>query len=622
MFIHFLWERNMRFFVCLFTVALLLAVNANEQEENDDVRRIINPSTGGSATVEYTYGVPFITASNEEDLFYTQGFIVSENRLWQMEIFRRWGLGTLSEIFPNALSLDIESRRMQWVQVCNKNIANTPQLYLNRIQYYINGVNAYLATMQADPSQLPPEFSQYGAPFPDEYTILDTFILVKVLASGLSGDARSEPRNQAMMNTLGLKRFNQYFARDPGMPYIVPPYSHSNYSKAGSDVPKGKAQILTEKEIKDATTCPNIEKLLNYHNDGVDDLPLHPIFSKEFNTDEKYLDSELGRFLKSFNPEEFTRASNSWAVGGEHTDTNLPIFANDPHLVYLAPSIWVLVGLHIPNSEWNHVIGATLILAPGVGIGRNEHISWGYTMVQSDNSDLYVMDNLPGNRAYRYNGTVMSYDITWEYINIKDSEPYNITLYRSIYGPTIPDSNGVFYSLHWTAQDAIEPSIQAIMDQSVARNSDEYLQAVSKWWSLCFNAVYADKLGNIGYHTSGAIPERKPADTGRLPKPGDGSLDWIRIAPFEELPNFVNPEEGYIVTANNPPARPSDETFTIDGYFAPGFRAQRIIDMIEDRINNGTNNKIDVDYMSSIQGSVVNLEFSYLYSTVENLVLT
>merc|ERR1712100_209839 len=228
------------------------------------------------------------------------------------------------------------------------------------------------------------------------------------------------------------------------------------------------------------------------------------------------------------------------------------------------------------------------------------------------------MQNLPGNTAYKYNGTVIQYDISSELINVKDQEPYNITLYRSVYGPVIPDNDGTYYALNWTAQYYADTSVEALLDQCQATTKEEYLQAISKWWSMCFNAVYADIDGNIGYHGSGGVPIRQNGDTGQFPQIGDGSMDWLGFRDFDSLENFENPDEGFIVTANNPVA-PPESSFNIVGSTTPGFRAQRIIDMIVDAINAGT--LMDVDYMQSIQGSVVDLEFSYLYSTIEHLQL-
>ena len=595
-------------------------------------RLISNPATGTAATVEYTeQGVPFITATNENDLFFAQGLVVSELRLWQMDIYRRAGRGQVAEIWPAAIDVDIQARRLQWVQVCEENIRNSPQEYLDRIQYYINGVNAYVQKVTEDPTLLPPEYARYGVPAPSPYTILDTFLLVKVLATGLSGDARAEPRNQEMLSKLGSQRFEQFFSRDPAMPFIAPPNSHSNYSRASpSNVRKGRAAIrpcdtlkeqksLLKRFFQDDEALPSTIHLTHQEKETMQEwLP----FSGKNYKKEEYLKGDLGDFLQAFPPQELTRASNSWAVSGKHTTSGLPIFSNDPHLPYTAPIIWVIVGLHLdaPNSRWNHVVGATLVLCPGVGIGRNQNVSWGYTMVQSDTQDLFVMKNLPGNDQYMYKGKPQSYQITSTLISIKNAAPLNLTLYRSVYGPVIPTSSGIFYSLAWTAQGPKETSVEAIMDQCMASNVEQYIAAVGKWWSLSFNAVYADTLGNIGYHASGAIPQRPAGDQGLLPKPGDGSQDWLGIIPFGELFNFVNPEQGFIVTANNPTAPYGEQVNPIYGNFAPGFRAQRVIDMITDQMNQGK--KLDADYMSSIQGSEVDLLFSYLFPSVQGLQLS
>ena len=615
--------------LCVLLVVFVCSAYSSTSYANTK-RIIVNPHSGGQASVEYTaQGVPFITATNEEDLFFTQGYVVAENRLWQMEIFRRWGLGTLAEIFPDALRIDMSSRRMQWAKVCNENIINTPQKYLDTLQNYVNGVNSFLQAASADPTLMPPEYEQYNVPFPSDFVILDTYIILKLLSTGLSGNAGSEPKYQQMVDTVGLARFNQYYAPDPNMPYIAPPYHHSNYSRAGEDISNSKQNMNMNMDMKMDITMENMNGKNGMAHCGTDaPIPktselsriLPFLINDDYEMPHRDTPQTLEEFLLIFRPEDFTRASNSWAVGGEHTTTGLPLFANDPHLVYTAPMVWVIVGLHIdaPDSTWNHVVGATFVLAPGVGIGRNDKIAWGYTMVQADTQDLFIMQNLPGNTAYKYNGTVIQYDISSELINVKDQEPYNITLYRSVYGPVIPDNDGTYYALNWTAQYYTDTSVEALLDQCQATTKEEYLQAISKWWSMCFNAVYADIDGNIGYHGSGGVPIRQNGDTGQFPQIGDGSMDWLGFRDFDSLENFENPDEGFIVTANNPVA-PPESSFNIVGSTTPGFRAQRIIDMIVDAINAGT--LMDVDYMQSIQGSVVDLEFSYLYSTIEHLQL-
>jgi len=574
-------------------------------------RTMVNPGTGRVSTITYTeQGVPFITSPTEPDLFFTQGYVVAENRLWQMEFFRRVALGRLAEIFGERLvETDKSFRRMQFGKVATANMANTPASYIEKIQHYMDGANAFLSAASLDPTLMPPEFAEYEAPFPAPFQVLDSFLIVKVLAAGLSGNARSEPGNQRLLDRVGLERYQYLMARDPALPYVVPPYQHSNYSRADSS-----SQFKEHKTIIQDFPWEDL-KIFNHSRP----LPFNGVNTVQ--QPGEVFEGELGEFLKVFNPPEFTLASNSWAIGGEHTSTGGAMFSNDPHLLYTAPMVWFMVGLHVDSADstWSHIIGATLIYAPGVGIGRNDHISWGYTMVSADNQDLYVMDNLPGNTRYRYNETIINYEITNDVILVKGADPVNVTLYWSVYGPTIP-SGETYYSLHWSGTMDVEPSVQALIDQNYVTTYQEYLQACSKWWSLCFNAVFADTQGNIGYKTTGAIPHRQPGDNGELPKPGDGSRNWLGFIDFGNLPLVVNPPEGFIVSANNPVAPKDQEVYPIYGTFAIGFRAQRIIDMIVDAIKAGT--KIDVAYSSSIQGSVINLEFSYLYSTVQHLVLS
>jgi len=598
--------------LCIFFLVAVVCV----QGKSVRTRTILNRHTGTSATVEYSeQGIPFINAQTEHDLFYAQGYVITEQRLWQMEVFRRVALGTTAEIFGEPfVAIDMSFRRMQWTTIATTNMQNTPTKYLVLIQFYMNGVNAFLDDAMINPTLLPPEFAEYGAPFPAPFRVLDSFLLVKLLSTGLSGNARSEPGYQSILDEVGMNRYQQLMSRDPMMPYVIPPYHHSNYSKAGNNV-----QFKEHKNIIENFDLSDWAHSLTGSNKS---LPFFDMLSHKKESNLEDVHSPLRKFLTMFKPEEWTHASNSWAISGEHTTTGMPFFANDPHLAYSAPMVWALVGLNLdaPDSKWNHIVGATLVLAPGIGIGRNDHISWGYTMVSADNQDLFIMDNLPGNLQYRYNGTIQNYDVINEQIFVKDqTEPVNATFLWSVYGPVIPDGE-TYYALHWTAQYSTEPSIQALIDQNTAQNYQEYVDAVEKWWSLCFNAVFADTQGNIGYHTTGAIPNRRKGDSGNLPNPGDGSRDWLGMIPYDSLPSVLNPPEGFIVSANNPVAPTSEEVIPIQGYFAVGFRAQRIIDMIMDSIDQGT--KIDAAYISSIQGSVVNLEFSYLYDSVKNLVLT
>ena len=603
-------------------VLLLALIYFSTVESARPTRYILNPHTQSTSTVQYNeQGVPFITATNLKDLLYTQGYVVAENRLWEMEVYRRLALGTVSEIFgQDFVPIDADIRRMKYLEIATKNMQNTPTQFLLDIEYYDLGVNGFLDAAALDPSLMPPEFAEYNAPFPAPYSIVDSFLIVKILATGLSGNARNEPGYQTIFDKVGLSRFNQLMARDPDMPYVLPPYHHSNYSRADSQTMKNKMknqQNNAEEEI--IPTDINFDEWKVLNNISNFHIPFAGVNRmQQINED---LSNPIGEFLKIFNPTEFTRASNSWAVSGRYTESGLPIFSNDPHLQYTAPMIWFFVGLHLdaPNSKWNHIIGSTLVLTPGVGIGRNEHIAWGYTMVQSDNQDLFIMDNLPGNSQYNYNGTVLNYEITTETIYVKDSDPVNITVVWSVLGPVFP-AGDTYYSLHWTNLYDTDTSVQALILQNEASNYNEYLSAVENWWSLCFNAMFADDQGNIGYKTTGATPLRRKGNHGDLPRSGNGSHNWLGLIPISDMPTVVNPTQGFLVSANNPIAPDSALVHPIYGYFDVGFRSQRIIDMIIDNINDQT--KFSVNYSSSIQASVVNLQFSYLYSTVKNLILT
>jgi len=573
-------------------------------------RTVVNPHTERETTVSYTaQGVPFISAGTETDLFFTQGRIVAENRLWQMEFFRRFMLGTLSEIYGNVtLQSDINHRRMRWVQICLKNIENTPSTYLAHLNAYISGVNDFLDECAANPSLLPPEFKQYDVPFPAPFSMVDTYLTIKALSIGLSGNANDEVVNQNVVDQTSLARFFQLHSRDRQMPYCLPPYTHSYWTSTNQTTSK-----------QSQSTCKGVHPSMVFEDDGDFTGFLQPkdVLHKE----DLKSTSELKRFLTSFAKNPTRQASNNWAVSGAHTNTGKPLVCNDPHLPYTAPMVWFLVGLDVtdPSSRWQNIIGATVIMAPGIGLGRNDHLAWGYTTDHADTQDVYLMVNNPTNTGYTYNSTTLQYEKYSFTVKVKDSDPVTVNALASVYGPVIVDGPN-YYSVSFTAFNDTDTSLEAMMDSNIATNMNEWRNAMSKWWSLLFNAAYGDVEGNICFQAVGAIPVRKQGDDGLLPKRGDGTWDWVGITPFSDMPHSINPSQGFVVTANNPLGKLSQLAHPFPGTYVPGFRAQRIIDMLMDEINAG--NTVDVDYMASIQGDVTDLVFSYLYPALERLVVS
>ncbi|PIU90014.1 MAG: penicillin acylase family protein, partial [Anaerolineae bacterium CG06_land_8_20_14_3_00_57_67] len=315
--------------------------------------------------------------------------------------------------------------------------------------------------------------------------------------------------------------------------------------------------------------------------------------------------------------------SNSWAVSGSLTATGTPLLANDPHLGIQMPSIWFQIGLHCrPKSDAcpYEIAGFSFAGVPGVVIGHNDKIAWGFTNVGPDVMDLYIEKINPEDpNQYEVNGQWMDMDVRTETILVGGGDPVTLTVRTTRHGPIISDTYGALkdqveptatpfrdqagidlpehyaIALRWTA---LEPgyTFDAIWGFNKAQNWQEFRQAARNFTVPAQNLLYADVEGNIGYQMPGSVPIRKNGD-GRLPVPGwTDDYEWTGYIPFEELPYTLNPAEGYIVTANNqvnPPGYP----YLITTDWDYGFRANRIVDMITNAPG-----KIDIAYIQQMQG--------------------
>jgi len=307
--------------------------------------------------------------------------------------------------------------------------------------------------------------------------------------------------------------------------------------------------------------------------------------------------------------------SNSWAVSGSLTATGMPLLANDPHLSIQMPSIWYQVGLHcrpVSTTCPYDVTGFSFAGVPGVVIGHNQNIAWGFTNTGPDVMDLYIEKINPDNpNQYEYNGQWVDMTLRTETIAVGGGKPVNLTVRSTRHGPIISDTYADLakfdttagvplpanyaISLRWTA---LEPStiFQAVWGFDTAANWDEFRQAASKFNVPAQNLVYADVKGNIGYQTPGNIPIRKNGD-GRLPVPGwTDQYEWTGYIPFDQLPSVLNPSKGYIVTANNAVVG-AGYPYLITSDWDYGFRANRIATMIE-----SAPAPIDIPYIQKMQG--------------------
>lgn len=484
-------------------------------------------------------GIPQIYASTEHDLLMAQGFVQAQDRFWQMEFQRRIGSGRLSEVLGEAtLDTDRFIRTVGWARTAAQEAELLDGEDRALLQAFADGVNAYL-TEHRGPKGL--EFTILGLTGvkvePEPWTLLDSLTWGKVMAWNLGGESTVELTRAEVADKLGA----------PAIAQLMPPYD--------SDYPTIVSQLPSPASLS------AVPDLLYASSSG----------------------DSLGRV-----------GSNSWVISGERTATGAPMLENDPHLGIQMPSIWYEIGLHCqpvgPDCGFN-VTGASLLGVPGVVIGHNQRIAWGFTNLGPDVVDFFIERPNPDNpNQYEYQGQWEDMQVVREEIQVAgQDEPEVVNARITRHGPIINDVIGGVqedWTLGWEplamSWTALEPSttLRAILMLDRAGNWDEFRQAMSYFDVPSQNTVYADVDGNIGYQAPGRIPIRAAGD-GSMPVPGwDGEYEWIGTIPFEELPYAFNPPEGYIVAANNKVVG-DDYPYFLSMDWAPGYRARRITELIQ-----------------------------------------
>ncbi|WP_049797643.1 penicillin acylase family protein [Kribbella flavida] len=530
-------------------------------------------------------GIPQIYADRPADLFAAQGYVAAQDRFFEMDFRRHVTSGRLTELFGrDALETDKVVRTLGWRRVAEKELGLLSPATRQYLEDYARGVNGYLD--QHSGSGLSLEYavlSLKGTDYrPAPWTAADSLAWLKAMAWDLGrGNMDDEITRTKLAATLPAKTVETL--------YPAYPYDRNEPILAGARVEGGKftATPAESQAPGRAMLTPDVLKSLDSVDKVVKALPT-------------LLGSGDGI------------GSNSWVVSGEHTDSGKPLLANDPHLGATMPGIWTQVGLHCrkfsPQCPFD-VSGFSFSGLPGVVIGHNSAISWGFTNLDPDVMDLYL-ERLTGDGVL-YNGKVEPLSSRTESFKIAgQKEPETITVRESRHGPLISDvtdeareagelaakgksSEAYAIALRWTA---LTPgrTADAIFAMNKAQSWTAFRTAATLFDVPSQNLVYADREGHIGYQAPGKVPVRR-ASTGDWPVPGwDPKYEWAGTIPFAAMPTEFDPADGVIVTANQAVVPPSYR-YDLTNDWDYGYRSQQILERIR------AAGKLNVDAMASIQ---------------------
>lgn len=527
------------------------------------------PGLNGEATIAVdSAGIPHITADDNEDLFYAQGVNAARDRLFQIDLHRRQGLGELSEVLgPDFVERDRAARLFLYRGDMDQEWDSYGPESRTAAARFAEGINAYVDWLAEHPEHMPPEFDELGYDpahwEPEDVVRIRTHTLGTNLASELTRTqvaCDDELGNADLL--LGMEPEHTASLPEGLDPCTVPDDVLDTYRLATGDVSfddQGEARLpMTAEEEEPLTT----------------------------NGDE---------------------GSNSWTVSPELTDTDRPILAGDPHRPVTAPSLRYVVHLTSPEVD---VVGAGEPFLPGVAMGHNGTAAYGLTFLAADQQDLVFYDVDPENPTrYRHDGAWEKMDVVTEEVALPDGSTEEVELRFTRHGPVVAqdEESDTAYAVRTTWTEPGTTAYFNSLELMYAEDFGEFRSVLDGWGGPPMNYTYADVHGDIGWSAAGLIPERGEGD-GLLPVPGDGTHEWDGF--MDDLPSVHNPDEGFFSTANeyNMP-----EDLGLGYEWAPGYRQDRVTEVL------GGDGPATMEGSAELQNDVVDLTVREALPLLEGL---
>src|ERR1700730_1774746 len=429
-----------------------------------------------------SWGVPHIYAQSQHDLFFAQGFVTAQDRLFQMELWKRSGQGRLAEVLgPSALLGDINARLLRYRGNLKAEYERYSPDTSEILEPFTAGINTYILSRLAEGGPGLPIRGQLAGFKPEPWKPVDC--LNRMAAFSVTGNAFGELEHAQAVNAVGTDSSSLLFDFDPPVKLDPAP---------GIDL-TGLSRALLRNLTGSDTRI---------------DFPKSP-----------------------------TEGSNNWTVSGKLTRTGQPLLANDPHRIIAEPSLRYMVHLVAPG--WD-VIGAGEPGLPGVALGHNQNIAWGFTNFGLDQQDLYVEELDPSDSSqYKTAQGWVPMEVRKETFGIRGGPNVQVDLMFTRHGPVLWEDGKRALTLHWVGTEPGTAGYLGSLAVDRAANWQEFEAAMPRWKVPSENMVYADRQGNIGEHSTGLAPLRKNW-TGLLPVPGAEGYEWNGFVPTAQLPHCFN----------------------------------------------------------------------------------
>lgn len=542
------------------------------------------------------WGVPHIYASTQHDLFFAQGWVTARDRLFQIDLWRRVNNGRLAEVLgAQALQRDRMARLVRYRGDWNAEWRAYAPDAREIATAFAQGINAYIEGLGG---VRPLEFRVAGYD-PGRWEPED--VTGRVAGLLMTRNLSREVSRAVDIRTFGLAQVQKLLPAEPPVPLVVPHGLDLDLIEA--NILRVYNEAISTVQFPEQPAAPGERKgrgAAGARRPGAGPQPYARVYSEE---------------------EQRQWGSNNWAVSGALTATGKPMLASDPHRPILIPSLRKTV--HLVGPGWN-VFGAGEPALPGVALGHNEEIGYGFTIVNIDQGDLYVEKlNESNPDEYWYKGKLRKIQVVREQIPVREPDGRlvrrTVELRYTVHGPVIAEELGKHraFALKWIGAEPGGAGYLGALSLGRARNWSEFSRAAGNYKVPSENLMYADREGNIGWFASGHAPVRKNWD-GLLPVPGDtGEFEWAGVLRPEQHPQMLNPAQGWMATANHD-IRPQGYKERLGFEFSPVFRFQRVAETlagpgvlplasVSGRARLETLPKLSLEDMMALQQDVVSL---------------